>query len=215
MSPRRHPPHRAAAPRARAAFTLVELLASIGIIIFILSITIVAFGPALRSAGTRDAARRLRVALDTARIRAIQEGRNVRLDAMCPEDTPGHPKVPEEWLVCPNAGDARYQWYPLPDFVTIRVWLTTEDPLQHPPPPLSHFAITFGPDGTVASLVIGSADPVADLAEFDIRLETTRELAGTTEEVQKERESLYQFIRVTPLTGVIASYTAYDLPAAP
>ncbi|HUT36770.1 MAG TPA: type II secretion system protein [Planctomycetota bacterium] len=188
-----HPPLR---PRARG-FTLVELLASMGIIVFVLSIAILAIGPALRAAGTKDGARRLRAALDAARVKAIQQRRAVRFEAQQASDG-GNFKVPEQWGVTPNAGDPTYEWHALPEFVTVDIkagsgsWQTDA----------TAFTITFGADATVvAASVNGTAlSPTDLLSAITIRLWTLRE--APNDEVNKGA----CFIEITPITGVFTSY---------
>ena len=188
--------------RATAAFTLVELLATIGIMVFVLSLTIIAFTPALRSAGVKDGARRLRVALETARIRAIQQRRYVRFEAALESESP------EQWVVTPNAGDRSCQWEQLPEFVAVR---TDVGGRSLDNDEISSLSITFAPDGSVKTVVVDDGAPEVDPGIFLIRLETTRQITGPTDEVQAEKEALYRYIEVNPLTGSIRSLTHQDL----
>jgi len=185
---------------ARRGFTLVELLATIGIMVFVLSITIIAFAPALRTAGVKDGARRLRVALETARIRAIQQRRHVRFEAALDNENP------EQWAVTPNAGDPSYQWEALPEFVAVRLSFG-EDPFGSE---ISSLSVTFAPDGSVEKVVVDGSD-VADPGIFYIRLETTRQITGPADEVEAEREALYRYVEVNAMTGSIRSLTHEDL----
>jgi Tfp pilus assembly protein FimT len=188
--------------RRSAAFTLIELLTSIGIIAFILSIAILAVAPALRVTGTRDAARRLRAMIDTARIKAVQQRRAVRFEAqhMRINDVPTY-KVPEVWAASPNASDTVYQWYTLPDFVTVRV--NCQDPSAVFATELDRFSITFGADGSVRSYnVNGAANTTlpTPTARMLLCLYTTREASDA------EVNLSACYIEITPLTGVVRSY---------
>jgi len=197
MSPNRHPHHPCQHPaRLARGFTLIELLASMGIIMFVLSIAILSIGPALRSAGTKDAVRRFRATIDAARVRAIQQRRSVRFEAQRALDG-GNPKVPEQWGVSPNAGDPQYEWFQLPEMVAVNSkvggsWTTS----------LTSFSITFGADATVrAATVNGSAVSGSDiLSPMYVRLFTVRE--APDDEVNKGT----CFVEITPITGVIVSY---------
>jgi len=173
-----------------AAFTLIELLASIGIIVFVLSISIVAFGPALRTASVKDGARRFRVALDTSRVRAIQQRRHIRFEAQRSKESP------ETWVVTANAGDRTYQWYPLPDFVGVRTDAGSADIDDK----LESLSITFAPDGSVIRIGVDGVLESTLPGEFFIRFQTTREAPF------EERQPLCRFIRITTLTGVVRSY---------
>ncbi len=185
---------------ARRGFTLVELLATIGIMVFVLSITIIAFAPALRTAGVKDGARRLRVALETARIRAIQQRRHVRFEAALDNENP------EQWAVTPNAGDRSYQWEALPEFVAVRTDVgdkTFESEIWS-------LSVTFAPDGSVERVVVDD-DEVDEPGIFLIRIETTRQITGPEDEVLAEKQALYRYIEVNSLTGSIRSLTHQDL----
>jgi type II secretory pathway pseudopilin PulG len=187
-----------------SGFTLVELLTSIGIIIFVLSLSVVAFGPALRAAGAKDACRRLRTALDVSRIRAIQQRRCVRFEAQRAFSRVGSvdiPKVPEEWAASPNAGDRQYQWSPLPEFVGIRTSLIGGGLGTPYDPNLTNLGITFGPDSTIKAVYVnGTALSISELGFFILRLESTRDAPLA------ERQQICQLIKITPLTGVVYSY---------
>jgi len=185
---------------ARRGFTLVELLATIGIMVFVLSITIIAFAPALRTAGVKDGARRLRVAIETARIRAIQQRRHVRFEAALDNENP------EQWAVTPNAGDRSYQWEALPEFVAVRTDVgdkTFESEIWS-------LSVTFAPDGSVERVVVDD-DEVDEPGIFLIRIETTRQITGPEDEVLAEKQALYRYIEVNSLTGSIRSLTHQDL----
>lgn len=200
--------HRSRRRRAGAAgFTLVELLASIGIIVFILSISILAVGPALRSAGTKDAARRFRAALDSARVQAIQQRRAVRFEATRIKANP------EQWAVASNVGSPQFEWYQLPEFVAVRTdagsaeWTTA----------ITGMSITFANDATIRAVSYSEGSTTTPLnatqltSQFLIRFHTLREAS-------KDEINLGAcFIEVTPLTGVLRSYgseeaKAEDLP---
>ena len=203
--------------RRSAAFTLIELLTSIGIIAFILSIAILAVAPALRVTGTRDAARRLRAMIDTARIKAVQQRRAVRFEAqhMRIDNVPTY-KVPEVWAASPNASDTVYQWYTLADFVTVRV--NCSDPNATFTTELDRFSITFGADGSVkaysvatpAQAAAGVSSPNAakpPVARMLLCLYTTREASDA------EVNLSACFIEITPLTGMVRSYGADEAAA--
>jgi len=200
MKTRRHSPPLPLRPRAGPAqgFTLVELLASMGIIVFVLSIAILAIGPALRGAATRDGARRMRAALDASRVKAIQQRRAVRFEAQQATDDGGNLKVPEQWGVTPNAGDPTYEWHALPEFVTVDLKKGSGDWQSD----VTAFSITFGSDASVkAGSVSGS--PLTDaelLSPITVRLYTVRE--APADEVDKGT----CFIQITPLTGVFESF---------
>ncbi|MBM3957324.1 MAG: prepilin-type N-terminal cleavage/methylation domain-containing protein [Gemmatimonadetes bacterium] len=206
MKTRRHSPPLPLRPRAGPAqgFTLVELLASMGIIVFVLSIAILAIGPALRGASTRDAARRMRAALDASRVRAIQQRRAVRFEAQVAHSG-SMQNTPEQWGVTPNAGDPTFEWSALPEFVQVRTdvsgagWSTR----------ITGLSVTFGADASVKAIRHTTNLPVDgtpwsnvdDLdAPFRIRLHTVREAPDA--EVDKGT----CFIQITPLTGVFESY---------
>lgn len=179
----------------RGGFTLVELLATIGIMVFVLSITIIAFAPALRTAGVKDGARRLRVAIEMARIRAIQQRRHVRFEAALDNENP------EQWVVSPNAGDRSYQWEALPEFVAVRTDVGGRSFSDE----ISSLSVTFAPDGSVESVVVDEGAPEDDPGIFYIRLETTRQITGPADEVEAEREALYRYVEVNAMTGSIRS----------
>jgi Tfp pilus assembly protein FimT len=109
-------------PRARPAthrptrpgFTLIELLVTIGIMIFVLSISVVAFQAMFRNVGVNGASRVLRAAVDGARIRAVQQHRLIRFEIQLVPDTTTH-----QWRVAANAGDGAPDWKLLPEFVAI------------------------------------------------------------------------------------------------
>jgi Tfp pilus assembly protein FimT len=204
------------AARPAGAFTLIELLVVVGIIVVVLSVSIISFGPALRSAGTLSGARRMRVALDTARVRAIQYQRNIRFQA---QRSQVNPEQPEEWMVTSDAGDTAQQWHRLPEFVSVSVnagaatWAT--------PPKV--ITVTFARDGSVSRLVIWQLEPsdptgpgtqLTPMAApsipspIKIRLDTTRTIKGTG--ALEEKQQVSRFIEVTPLTGVIKSYGVED-----
>ncbi|HPD14018.1 MAG TPA: GspH/FimT family pseudopilin [Planctomycetota bacterium] len=177
-------------------FTLVELLASIGIIVFILSISILAVGPALRSASTKDAARRFRAALDSARVQAIQQRRAVRFEATRIKANP------EQWAVASNVGSPQFEWYQLPEFVAVRTnagnaeW-TTE---------ITGLSITFANDATIRAVTYSEGTTTTSLnsnqltSQFLIRFHTLRE--ASADEINLGA----CFIEVTPITGVLRSF---------
>ena len=190
-------------PPSRQGFTLVELLASMGIIVFVLSIAILGIGPALRSAGTKDGARRMRAALDAARVKAIQQRRAVRFEAQVANNGTAQ-NTPEQWGVTPNAGDPTFEWSALPEFVEVRTdaggadWSTD----------ITGLSITFAADASVKAITYSTGIPLSEtvltgndlLSPFRIRLSTLRE--APDDEVDKST----CFIEITPLTGVFLSY---------
>lgn len=194
-------------PARAGGFTLVELLASIGIIIFVLSLSILAVGPALRSASTKDAARRARAGIEGARVRAIQQRRAVRFQAQCVLDSSNKAASPEHWETTPNAGDPTYEWNKLPELVTLRAsaggagWGTA----------LTGFSVTFGADASVkaaafrteGSTTWSTLDYAALQSVLRLRLHTVREAP------EQEVNLSTAFIEITPITGVITSY-GYD-----
>ncbi|MBM4032455.1 MAG: hypothetical protein FJ291_11810 [Planctomycetes bacterium] len=194
-----------------AGFTLIELLASIGIIIFVLSLAILAVGPALRSAGTQDAARRVRAAIDAARVKAIQQRRAVRFEAQVAKDGAAKVIVPEQWGVTPNAGDPTFEWHQLPEHVTLRTnaGSTAWGAMRAYPPPISSLSITFSADASVKAVTVDGTEisEKPPTSQFLIRLHTLRE--APDDEVNKGA----RFIEITPLTGVLTSfgYEEYEL----
>lgn len=194
-------------PQAAGGFTLVELLASIGIIIFVLSLAILAVGPALRAAGTKDAARRLRATLDAARIRAIQQRRMVRFETQRANNGTAF-NEPEQWGATPNAGDPTHEWHSLPDLVRVQTNAGSSD-VHSGYRTINALAISFGPDASVKAISYREGSDLetwTDLGATDvekifrIRLHTVRDAPD------EERRATACFIEITPLTGLITSF---------
>lgn len=200
---------RPAGARPPAGFTLIELLVSIGIIIFVLSLSILAVGPALRTAGTRDAARRLRATLDAAKVRAIQQRRAVRFEAQR-ASSGGQLTQPEQWGVTPNAGDPTFEWYTLPELVTVQTNAGSSDSEGHGGyRVVNAIAITFAADASVKAVSYRSGSDLTNWTEvnlgvapnpFRIRLHTVRD--ASNDEVNQG----VCFIEITPLTGLLTSF---------
>ncbi len=201
-------------PRRRTrGFTLVELLTSIGIIMFVLSLAVLALGPALRTASTKDAARRFRSALDAARVEAIQKRRAVRFEAFRSLDPIETKKqsvavyaVPEQWQATPSAGGTQVEYFALPDSVAVRTTAGGKSLSA----PLTSISISFTSEATVKSVFVDgspiSEDPVT--SQFLLRFHTLREATAD------ERKLGACFIEITPLTGVIRSYGSDEANAA-
>jgi len=134
------PPRRPSHP----GFTLIELLVTIGIMIFVLSISVVAFQAMFRNVGVDGASRLLRAAVDGARIQAVQQHRLVRFEVQQVLNTTTH-----QWQVAANAGDGMPDWKLLPDFVAIdtNVGTPSSDGLGDPFRPTPSDALTMGPNG--------------------------------------------------------------------
>lgn len=185
-APRRH--------RARAAgFTLIELLVTIGIMVLVLSFAVVAFRPIFGAAGLQSGARIVRAALDGARIRAIQQRRQVRFEAQL---TPDDPK--KCWRVSSNAGDLGQEWKPLPDFITVQTNAGSggSDGRGDCHEGYERISITFGPDGSVVRYALGGNAPHTPSGLFALRLENTRDSDKTTDPPGT-------WIVIIPLTGGI------------
>jgi len=176
-----------------AAFTLVELLATVGIMILVLSVTIVAFTPMLRRAGVKSAVRTLRSSIDAARVRAIQQRRPIRFEARV-LDLSTH-----QWRVTSSAGDLDQEWDHLPEFVALSTNADGRgiDDLDD----FQSLSITFAPDGSVKRVAVN--DTVwGNLQVFAIRLNNMRQAS------EEENRALYQVLVIIPLTGGIQSYDA-------
>jgi len=219
------------AASALGGFTLVELLVTIGIILVVLSVSVIAFGPALRGAGSMTGARILRVALDTARVRAIQHRRNIRFEAQRTDlFDPGNAAMedgkPEQWVITANAGDpgqlsSPTQWHRLPEQIAVRIKagsavLGTQYKM---------ISISFAPDGSVSRLLVLQpkagqltaldwVSPIVDVKSpnisnpIRIRLDTTRTIKDVANPAKAllEKQQTSRFIDITPLTGVMQSF---------
>lgn len=217
--------------RPAGGFTLIELLVVIGIISFILSVTILAVSPMFRTAGTQTAAQQVRSALDGAHIRAIQQGRQVRFEAQLVPATTTH-----AWRLCSDAGSATPEWEKLPDFVALATNAAGSPGADGlggsydgslPQPDTStrveSISVTFRPDGSVRRFRIGGerqtgSDPedpsddtfstVSGGAEenptnpFAVRLTSMRDTAGG--------EPMRRWVVIYPLTGGMQTFESTD-----
>lgn len=173
---------KATSPKRRG-FTLVELMASIGIIIFILAVTAVAFGPMTKSAGLKNASRMVRNAIDGARVRAIQQRRRVRFETQVLTGTTG-----EQWRVTTSGGDPLTEWPKLPEFVAVR----TNTGGKSYDTKIQALSITFGPDGSVARVVVDGSANESPTEPFRIRVGNLRET---------DTQDFVRYVEVYPLTG--------------
>jgi len=223
LTHRAHPSRSPRGPRRRG-FTLIELLVTIGIMIFVLGITVVAFGPMFRMAGVKSASRILRGAVDGARIRAIQQRRTIRFEAQLMPGTTVH-----QWRVCPNGGDQTQEWRELPPFVavssnagsagtgtdgrggTYRGAIGTSE-ADEGTGNVQRIALTFGPDGALKRWVLGGvrdatngtypnvASNSTPDSTFAVRLTSMRD----TQAGQKTQ----RWLVVIPITGGIQPFDA-------
>ena len=192
-----------ASPRACAGFTLIELIVSMGIMLFIVSMTVLAFAPVFGSAGMKSAARLVTACLDGARVRAIHQRRFVRFEA---QRVPGVNKV--QWRVTSSGGEVGQEWKALPEFVVVETnveALASGDTTGLGGTFSSanqRIAVTFGPDGSVArcSVGINSEQAFGTKLEpdspFGLRLTSIRDAASTADRPTK-------WVALIPLTGAI------------
>jgi len=181
----------------RSGFTLVELMTSIGIIIFILSVTMVAFGPLMKSSGLKTASRTVRTVMEGARIRAIQQHRRVRFEAQLVVGTEFSTR---QWTVTPNAGDPLHEWTRLPEFVSINTdgaGNPIAADLNDAAEGIKAVGVTFGPDGSVVRVLVTDKSGATTTDDspsqmFRIRLANLRETA---------KADMFRYIHITPLTG--------------
>ncbi|MFW6163959.1 MAG: GspH/FimT family pseudopilin [Planctomycetota bacterium] len=203
--------------RLRRAFTLVELLVTIGILILVLGVTVAGFQGMFRNVGVRGASRKLRAAIDMARIQAIQQRRPIRFEAQLIPGTTTH-----QWQVIGNAGDQTQEPRQLPDFVAVATNAGQSPGTSGMDPPyrgavgdesadedsggVERIAVTFGPDGSVKrwelrdgteSLVEQRDDPVN---LFAIRLTNLRDV--------QEGQFLQRWLVIIPLTGGVQPHDA-------
>jgi len=183
--------------RSRSGFTLVELMTSIGIIIFILSVTVVAFGPLMKTSGTKSASRNVRTVLEGARIRAIQQHRPVRFEAQLVKGTEATTK---QWCVTPNAGDPLHEWSKLPEFVAITLDCAAMSLTFTAA--LARVAVTFGPDGSVVRIGASKVDDkgaVSPLTPKDNPTDLFTLYIGNMRETATA--DFKRYVDVIPLTG--------------
>ena len=191
-------------PSGRRGFTLIELLVSMGIMLFVITVTVIAFTPAFGGAGLRSAARVVSAAADGARVRAIQQRRQVRFEARRILSTT---KV--QWQVCSTAGEVGAEWKDLPDFIVIETNVesgscgtdgrggTFSDANQR-------ISLSFGPDGSVVRCSVGPnsdgafSNTVEPTTAFALRLQNIRDSVAT-----EDRPT--SWLVVIPLTGAIQS----------
>ncbi len=205
MAPRptaRLRPSRAPGRNAAGGFTLIELIVSMGIMVFVISITVIAFAPVFGASGMKSATRVVTAALDGARIRAIQQRRHVRFEA---QRIPGVNKV--QWRVTSSAGDVTQEWKNLPEFLVVETNVGqggrgtdglggTYDTTKQ------RISVTFAPDGSVVRCALGgnSEQPLGEpnevTAPFALKLESTRDAASAAERPRSH-------VVLTPLTGAI------------
>lgn len=211
------------ARRPLRAFTLIELLVTIGIMIFVLGIVVVGFQAMFRNVGVRSGSRVLRAAVDSARVRAIQQRRHIRFEAQLIPGTTTH-----QWHVVANAGDTAQEWKELPDFVAVATNAgqggadgrsgdyrgavgnaaadETGDVVQR-------IAVTFGPNGSIRRWVLGgvrqSSGAYPDVTSsgtnpptgmFSLRLTNMRDAQGG--------KLPQRWLVIIPLTGGIQPYDA-------
>jgi prepilin-type N-terminal cleavage/methylation domain-containing protein len=191
-------------PRSAASgFTLIELMVSMGIMLFVVTLTVIAFAPAFGASGMRGAARTISAALDGARIRAIQQQRLVRFEA---QRTPGIQKL--QWRVTGSAGDVNQEWKALSEFLAVTTNVAETPGTSGTNEPFTEgnerISISFGPDGSVARVAWGTSatgDLTSDYegdeltGPFALRVKSTRDSAGDSA----------AYIVITPLTGAITT----------
>jgi prepilin-type N-terminal cleavage/methylation domain-containing protein len=200
----------------RRAFTLVELLIVIGIMAFMLTISIIGFAPMFRQTSIDKAREILRAGLESARIRAIQQRRQVRFEARAVENSTTH-----TWRFAPNAGDYSPDWKQLPDFVVVETNAGNSPDSGNPRLPVANYrdvddvasiSLTFAVDGSLRRYMLRDANdaPVAEgdiqdaatpIEPFALRLSDKRDTGGAP---------AVRFIVVYPLTGALRSYRTLD-----
>jgi hypothetical protein len=160
-------------------------LASIGIIVVVLSVTVVAFGPMMKSSGLKTASRILRSAIDGARIRAIQQRRRIRFEA-----TPVPGTVTNQWCVTSSASDPLREWPKLPEFIAVGTNADGGELTSI----RTQISITFAPDGSVARVFVNYAEVANPPGVFRISV-------GNTRNTDVEGGDIFRFIDVIRLTG--------------
>ena len=218
----------AARRTSRDGFTLVELLVTIGIMIFVLGVTVVGYQSMFRNVGVADAASKLRAALDASRIQAIQQRRPIRFEAQLVAGSTVH-----QWRVIGDGTDPNANATRLPDFVAVATNLglspgpdgrggdfrggatadVKAEANEKSGSEIQQIAVTFGPDGSVKRWRLGGVrksdgtyDPVQTSGStppstlFSIRLTNMRDTRGG--------QPLQQWVVVIPLTGALRAYDA-------
>lgn len=190
--------------KSAAGFTLIELIVSMGIMVFVISITVIAFAPVFGASGMKSATRVVTAALDGARIRAIQQRRHVRFEA---QRIPGVNKV--QWRVTSSAGDVTQEWKNLPEFLVVETNVEESAATRGDAglggtysSTWQRISVTFAPDGSVVRCALGSqsegplGEPDEVTAPFALKLESTRDAASAAERPRSH-------VVLTPLTGAI------------
>jgi len=219
MLPRLHPP--SLASPSRRAFTLIELLVVMGIVGFILTVSVVGFAPMFRRASIDKALQLLRAGMESARMRAIQQGRQVRFEAR-----PVEASTSGTWEFSSSAGDSTAEWRQFPDFVSVQTnapdpdvendpigvggeYVAEKDLRWEPPHLRGRISLTFAPDGSLRRYVVelndDEDDPTTDskdadqgvIPPFAVRVSDNRDLGG---EVPR------RWVVVYPLTGSLRNY---------
>jgi Tfp pilus assembly protein FimT len=189
---------------AAGGFTLIELMVSMGIMLFVVTLTVIAFAPAFGASGMRSAARKIVAKLDGARIRAIQQRRHVRFEA---QRTPGIQKI--QWRVTSTAGDVNQEWKALSDFlvVTTNVEEASADRGTDGlggvfEPNNERISITFAPDGSVARCAV-TTSATAEFASGDYIEPVDGPFALRVQSTRDSASGSAAYLVVTPLTGAI------------
>jgi len=190
-------------PPRRRAFTLIELLIVIGIVGFILTISIVGFAPMFKRAGIDKAREMLRAGLESTRIQAIQQRRLIRFEARPVPDSTTH-----TWHFASNAGGASPEWRQLPDFVTIATNATAPGDAQDQDgdtvvggggayPDIFNISLTFSPDGSLRRYAVNGGTPESPTSPFGLQVTDMRDTGSAPAK---------RWTVIYPLTGSMRSY---------
>ena len=145
-------------PQRHGGFTLVELMVSIGIIIFILSVTMVAFAPLIE--GQRPQRRPPARSAGHSKAPASAPSSSTAASASKPSSRLGTEASTRQWCVTPNAGDQLHDLTKLPDFVAVDTTACGNSyAINANPPSFTRLGVTFGPDGSVVHTVLGYTPP--------------------------------------------------------
>jgi prepilin-type N-terminal cleavage/methylation domain-containing protein len=198
----------------RQAFTLVELLIVIGIMAFMLTISIVGLAPMFRQTGIDKAREILRAGLESARIRAIQQRRQVRFEARAVENSTTY-----TWEFSPNAGDYSPDWKRLPDFVVVQTNAGNSPDSTNPREPAANYrsvdsvasiSLTFAVDGSLRRYILRDANDV-NVAEADINSVTIEPFALRLGDMRDTGGvPALRYIVLYPLTGALRSYRTLE-----